>query len=130
MHPRRYYPLEVQINPLQQTRVVDIQSGYGSQDICCTLSVRNLQTECPSDYEALSYAWGKWEDYGTIPLNVIPNFPVTRNLANALQRLRHRERPRRMSIDQLCIQQECDCQPGGHTCEKKQQSKNIGQIFS
>ncbi|KAJ5713207.1 uncharacterized protein N7483_010388 [Penicillium malachiteum] len=128
--PSTDYPFEIQINPLKQTRVVDIQPGYGSQEIRCTLSVKNLQTECPSDYEALSYVWGKWEDCATISLNGIPDFPVTRNLENALQRLRHRERTRRMWIDQLCIQQECDCQNGGHTCEKKQQIKNIGQIFS
>ncbi|KAJ5719351.1 hypothetical protein N7493_007806 [Penicillium malachiteum] len=82
--PETDYPLEVQINTLQQMRVVDIQPGYGSQEIRCTLSAKNLQTEHPSDYEALSYVWGEWEDYCTISLNGVPNFPVTRNLANAL----------------------------------------------
>ncbi|KAJ5766153.1 uncharacterized protein N7511_003769 [Penicillium nucicola] len=57
-------------------------------------------------------------------------FPVTRNLHNALRRLRLGNRPRRMWIDQICIRQQCNCGDDGHTCEKKQQIRKIGHVFS
>lgn len=58
-------------------------------------------------YEALSYAWGDPTD--TAPIYVgegmTATLPVTRNCLNALKALRQSDRPRRMWIDAICINQ-------------------------
>lgn len=58
-------------------------------------------------YEALSYAWGDPTD--TAPIYVgdgsTASLPVTRNCLNALKALRQKDRPRRMWIDAICINQ-------------------------
>lgn len=53
---------------------------------------------------ALSYVWGSQRDKVDIELNGT-RFAITRNLHGALKRLRHRQRPRMLWVDALCINQ-------------------------
>ncbi|KAJ5252788.1 hypothetical protein N7489_003198 [Penicillium chrysogenum] len=121
--PPSPYPTEVQIDPDNEKRVIDIQPGSGKEKIRCHVSPQSLTSHPSGDYEALSYVWGDWENHGTISLNGIPDFPVTRNLLRALRRVRTRDRPRRVWIDQISINQQ-------EKAERKRQVKQIGRIFS
>lgn len=121
--PPSPYPTEVQIDPDHEKRVIDIQPASGKEEIRCHVSPQSLTSHPSGDYEALSYVWGDWENHGTISLNGIPDFPVTRNLLRALRRVRTRDRPRRVWIDQISINQQ-------EKAERKRQVKQIGRIFS
>jgi hypothetical protein len=55
--------------------------------------------DCQPEFEALSYTWGRSPERTHITLNTIPGFPITLNLAAALRRLRLRDRPRQLWID-------------------------------
>ena len=132
VRPPSGYPVDVRIYPEgekqlypegEKKRVVDIQPGYGDQEIRCHVSAQPVNLNSPPDYEALSYVWGDWVSYRTICLNGIPNFPVTQNLWKALRRLRRGNQPRRLWIDQICIDQQCGV-------ERKRQIKQIRNIFS
>ena len=79
-------------------------------------------------YEALSYTWGDTESSETIEVyelaDVEPtkrSIPIMQNLYQALQRLRT-EKPRRLWIDAICINQE-DLQEKGH------QVARMGQTY-
>ena len=66
----------------------------------------------PPEYEALSYAWGSAED----KLDIICNghvVRVTRNLCNALQKMRLPNRSRLVWADAVCINQD-DIVERGH----------------
>lgn len=67
------------------------------------LEVVDLQGEHVS-YEAISYVWGDPTD--TVPITVNGHsYKVTVNLHDALRRLRHTARARRLWIDAICINQ-------------------------
>ncbi len=59
--------------------------------------------DCP-DYEALSYCWGGQEPNFPIPCNN-HRLLITRNVANALRYLRHKDKKRILWIDAICINQ-------------------------
>lgn len=95
---------QVKLAPFDEIRLVDIQPGNLQDEIHCNTSAHSL--ESPPEYEALSYVWGDPEKpKPVIHLNGITNFPITANLFRALRQLRYEDRPRRMWIDQLCINQ-------------------------
>ena len=74
-------------------------------------------------HEALSYTWGSQQESRTITLNGRPGFPVTRNLYNALRRLRKKSTSRRLWIDAICINQR-------DSLEKSRQINLMGRIYS
>ncbi|KAJ5578109.1 uncharacterized protein N7459_007073 [Penicillium hispanicum] len=120
--PPSLYPTEVYIDPDRQTRVLSLQPGSGEDELRCQLFVQDLETDSQADYDALSYVWGDWWQKGAIRANGIAGFPVTLNLFRALRRLRDKERPVLLWIDQVSInQQDKD--------ERKRQVKQIGPIF-
>ncbi|CZT41638.1 related to heterokaryon incompatibility protein [Rhynchosporium secalis] len=62
------------------------------------------------NYEALSYAWGSTEYLQNIrvgnTVSDITTLEITRGLAQALPYLRHRNEPRTLWIDAICVNQQ------------------------
>ena len=73
-----------------------------SQQIKCDLETCSLDEQL--DYEALSYVWGDQGSETEILLNG-QVFRVRKNLAFALEDLRLADRPRRLWIDAICVNQ-------------------------
>ena len=140
-HPDCPYPHSVPIDPKRQIRVLDLLPGSGADRICCELLKHdldldtNVKANVGSDYDALSYVWGKyiwkpkkefvWKDlssYKKVRLNGAVDFPVTCNLWRALHNLRKLSGRYRLWVDQLCIDQQ-------NKDEKLQQVQHIGRIF-
>lgn len=105
--------------PLEKSnhiRILTVRQGYPGDSIECTLMPRPLTTpdfEPPNDqvsrYEALSYHWGSGEASFKIKIYTegFPGtFRVRPNLHAALNQLRLPDRPRRLWIDAICINQD------------------------
>jgi hypothetical protein len=113
----------------RQIRCVDLHSGSYDEPVVCSLVYTTLDPEASEQtaYEALSYCWGSVDDTvgihvrspgmqlnaylhstgpeyaGTVPS--VGNFQVTRNLETALRALRLPDKPRRLWVDAICINQ-------------------------
>lgn len=94
-------------------RVLTVRQGGPGDSIECTLTTRPLAVPEISDpvlpYEALSYHWGRGEASFKIKIYTegFPgSFPVGPNLHAALNQLRLPDRPRRLWIDAICINQD------------------------
>lgn len=80
-------------------------------------------------FNALSYTWGSWDDSTSITIVNFDSgeevdFPVTRNLFNALRRIRREEEDViRLWVDQICINQR-------NEEEKAWQVRAMGNIYS
>ncbi|PIA97229.1 Heterokaryon incompatibility protein 6, OR allele [Cercospora beticola] len=80
-------------------------------------------------FNALSYTWGSWDDSTSITIvnsesGEEVEFPVTRNLFNALRRIRReQEDVIRLWVDQICINQRDEE-------EKAWQVRAMGNIYS
>ncbi|KAH7166382.1 heterokaryon incompatibility protein-domain-containing protein [Dactylonectria macrodidyma] len=72
-------------------------------------------------YEALSYVWGDLGDSTTILVDD-RTIKVTKSLDAALRRLRHRDKPRILWVDYICINQ-------GDVLERNQQVAKMGSIY-
>ena len=102
------------LNPVSQVRLLSITKS-SSTEIVCSLEDASLEED--STYEALSYTWGDPSDTSSIKLND-RSFPVTKNLAVALQHLREEEKPVKVWIDAICINQ----------TDIKERSIQVGQM--
>ncbi|KAK5126821.1 hypothetical protein LTR85_009755 [Meristemomyces frigidus] len=149
--PIRHYP-DVSINANEQIRILSLLPGRFDEELCCELSVLSLPAKPPrtprknlldmayeagtsllgklimnmpsfsTEYEALSYAWGTYDNHAWIRLNGEPQFPVTRNLWLALRRLRSPRQKRRLWVDQICInQRDLD--------ERREQVRIMGRVY-
>lgn len=99
-HSNIYTPLDPERSHI---RLVTIHpKDQVSRQIKCDLETYPLDEQL--DYEALSYVWGDPGSETEILLNG-QVFPVRRNLAFALTDLRLADRPRRLWIDAICINQ-------------------------
>ncbi|KAL5325717.1 hypothetical protein ACEPPN_006847 [Leptodophora sp. 'Broadleaf-Isolate-01'] len=96
-----YRPLPKQDANRREIRLITVHEGDGTE-IRCSLDTVPLD-EAPS-YEALSYVWGDPKITQQIIIDGKP-FQVTTNLARALRHLRAREKPRRLWVDAICIDQ-------------------------
>lgn len=74
------------------------------RDLTCNLSEGEDIEKCAGRYEALSYTWGDPSDLVMIHCGRQWHF-VGRNLYQALEKLRHRDRRRVVWVDALCINQ-------------------------
>ncbi|KAK8194552.1 heterokaryon incompatibility protein-domain-containing protein [Phyllosticta capitalensis] len=106
------------LNPaLQEIRVLEIEPGRFDDPICGrfdTISLVGVSRQNSSDFCALSYCWGEAQDPSRIMLKAndvdgngpatIP-FDVSRNVEQAVRRLRGTTRPLRTWIDAICINQ-------------------------
>ncbi|TPX18942.1 uncharacterized protein E0L32_011335 [Thyridium curvatum] len=127
---------------LDWIRLIDLQPGSEDDPIVCALSMQPLQ-ELPADeYEAVSYVWGEnlhketitcnwripvitadWQIAFAAPKTITNNFSVTSNVLGLLKGLRYTDRPRRLWIDQICIDQEDEA-------EKAEQIKIMTDIYA
>lgn len=98
--PYHYHKL----SDADEIRLVTIKPGKWTDPISCELTCHSLDVDDITEYSTLSYAWGS----PRVTENIIlegRTWPVTVNLANALLFLRDHEKPVKMWIDALCIDQ-------------------------
>ncbi|KAL8743657.1 MAG: hypothetical protein Q9190_004015 [Brigantiaea leucoxantha] len=86
-------------------RILTLEPGHVGESISGHFDVVDARNAPQSQYEALSYAWGSSEKDSHI-LCQDQKLPITSNLHVALTRLRSTSRPRRLWIDQICINQD------------------------
>lgn len=108
-----------QHRPLQNNssvRLVTLQPAASGEPLNCHIA--EAQSLENVSYEALSYAWGNDESGESVHIceasdeeQVFRTFPITRNLCEALQRLRS-DAPRTLWIDALCINQKDSTEKG------------------
>ncbi|RPB02989.1 HET-domain-containing protein [Choiromyces venosus 120613-1] len=104
-HQHRYRWLRY--NPLTQPdsiRLVELQPGAPEDELRVEIQHTRL-SEAP-EYETLSYEWAGNRKEATVRCGRGEEIPVPLNLRAALKRLRDRERPRRIWIDAICINQD------------------------
>jgi len=97
----------LQYNPLTQPdsiRLVELQPGDPEDELRVEIQHARL-SEAP-EYETLSYEWAGNHKEATVRCGRGEEIPVTLNLRAALKRLRDMERPRRVWIDAICINQD------------------------
>lgn len=114
-------------------RVITVRQGFPGDTIECYLTTSPLTTpksSLPTDqvlpYEALSYHWGSEEASFKIKIYTegFPGvFSVRPNLHAALNQLRLPDRPRRLWIDAICINQ-------GDNDEKNAQVSLMADVYS
>ncbi|KAF2435578.1 hypothetical protein EJ08DRAFT_604586 [Tothia fuscella] len=83
-------------------RVLELSPGRLDEELKYTLSIEDW-TQSPA-YEAMSYAWGD----AKVKLSTScddQSLEITRNLYEALLRLRYEDKPRRLWADAICINQ-------------------------
>ncbi|KAK1463364.1 hypothetical protein CMEL01_13433 [Colletotrichum melonis] len=91
-----------------KTRLLDLIGGSYHDPIRIELHIANL-LDWP-EYEALSYTWADENgDSSKCERAYIGErwdiLPITKNCSNALRRLRYQNRPRRLWVDAICINQ-------------------------
>ncbi|KAJ3534288.1 hypothetical protein NM208_g7604 [Fusarium decemcellulare] len=109
--PYIYTPLP----PSAQTRVIILEPASDPSDpLHCDIEEIQLQGEFTGQgYEALSYTWGE-PNLGEV-LTVGHEkeiLHITANLRDALRRLRLLDKPRRLWVDAVCINQEDESEKG------------------
>jgi Heterokaryon incompatibility protein (HET) len=100
--PRSHYTPLPGAGP--QTRILTLFPGTYLNRISCVLEIVNI-TQCTTPYEAVSYVWG----HEMAPMPIIcgdGELTITANLNRALSHLRLPDKPRRLWVDALCIDQE------------------------
>jgi hypothetical protein len=110
-------PLEATRKEIRRLVLQPLSAGTTIQ---CSTETISLFDE--PEYEALSYVWGDASTQKRIIFNGIP-FPVTENLAIALHHLQLVDKPRRLWVDALCINQ-------SDTKERNEQVVLMGEIYA
>jgi hypothetical protein len=109
-------------------RIATLSPGEQDDALHVTLKVQCLE-EQDLDYEAISYCWSQGigdniEDTWDFEMKCGEDtIKVPRNLGRALRRLRYRNRPRRLWMDSVCIDQQ-------NIKEKSSQVALMGEIFA
>jgi hypothetical protein len=88
-------------------RILTLEPGNQDDQIYCSLNIAHFFSPNLSgmpSYEALSYVWGEQRITELIECSG-KQTSVTTSLASALRVLRHSSEPRRLWVDQLCIDQ-------------------------
>jgi hypothetical protein len=88
-----------------QIRLLHLLAGEDDAKLCCTFSVASLDDD--PEYEAASYAWGNWDDPGSIEVGTTKAVvSITKNLQSVLRNVRFQDRSRTLGVDALCINQQ------------------------
>lgn len=100
-----YSPIDKEASEI---RLMTLLPGTFGSKICLTIDSAVLSENLVPEFEALSYAWGSAKRNANI--HVVESggesaLAVTRNLAEALQYLRYKDRPRVLWIDAICVDQ-------------------------
>jgi len=112
----QYRPLD---NTRREIRLLLLPPGDIFSYSC---SLTHVSMDDDPEYEALSYVWGSEANPKIISLNG-GHMSITRNLAEALDHLSISDRPRKLWVDALCINQK-DCS------EKSQQIQKMKDIYA
>lgn len=94
----------------------------GGLDDTIEISLRHADFDDNVNYQALSYVWGDKSITRRISLHG-QQFDIRINLFLALRRLRHKDAPRLLWIDSICINQKNDL-------ERQQQISRMRDIYS
>lgn len=121
-----YFPVDE-----NETRIAVLQPGQFIDDIHVSLQNQSLN---PADqgeiepYEALSYCWGTGAAQETV---LVDNSPLkaTLNLVNALRYLRYPDRPRKLWIDSISINQEDIPERSRHVLRMNKIYKQASQVL-
>lgn len=114
------YPAAKLDQERRQIRLVTILPGSFEGPIACELSTTHVD-DLP-EYNSLSYVWGQRAEPRQIRLNG-RTFDVTRNVEEALRRLRHPTESLVFWIDMICIDQ-------SSSEERTHQVNLMGLIYS
>ncbi len=95
-------------------RLLEVQPGNGKDRILCQLKIHAIWCDTPQ-YEALSYAWGDVTDRIDITCDGKVVW-ITRNLFDALHRIRQPRHPRFIWADAICIDQQNMVERGRQVC--------------
>ncbi|KAI3545866.1 hypothetical protein CSPX01_04790 [Colletotrichum filicis] len=92
----------------RKTRLIDLIGGSYHDPIRIELHIADLAVK--PEYEALSYTWADENGDSSKCERVYIGkrwdiLPITKNCSNALRRLRYQNRPRRLWVDAICINQ-------------------------
>ena len=113
----KYEPL---IHSTGYIRIAVLERGVGNAPIHFRLT--NVPLDQSTDYEALSYEWGRRINHDQ-PIYVNGNpYLIRKNLYDALIRIRRSEWGRPLWIDALCIDQ-------NNISERNEQVKLMGRIY-
>ena len=120
MEPFQYQPLP----DGNHFRVLALEPGNADSPLSCKLEVVSVQDARQSEYEALSYAWGR-SDEALRPFISCHDkcLRLTSNLQSALRHIRSEKEVTTLWVDQICINQE-DLE------ERSQQVYLISSIYS
>ncbi|KAK3072331.1 hypothetical protein LTR53_007024 [Teratosphaeriaceae sp. CCFEE 6253] len=114
-----------------QTRLVTLQPGKYGSPLTADLDLADLIHDSGvvlhvrqelGAYEALSYCWGESAYIRLVTINGVP-YPITLNLYQALQHLRHETEAQYLWVDAMCINQH-------DTKERSLQVGNMVRIYS
>lgn len=89
---------------LKEIRLVELLPASFEEPLRCTLTSNVSLSSLHMNYSTLSYVVGDVSQCGSIRLNN-SQFRVTKNLEGALRYIRERDRPVRLWVDQICINQ-------------------------
>jgi hypothetical protein len=123
-HPNLRWFAELQPEPGTSKpwiRILRLKAGAFEDPIHGHLEVEELDAADP--FDALSYCCGPDILSCSITINNIPEFRITENLWNALQRIRKTGGDRRLWVDAICINQE-------DVREKSSQIRNMHAVYS
>jgi hypothetical protein len=123
-HPNLRWFAELQPEPGTSKpwiRILRLKAGAFEDPIHGHLKVEELDTVDP--FDALSYCCGPDILSCSITINNTPEFRITENLWNALQRIRKTGGDRRLWVDAICINQE-------DVTEKSSQIRNMHAVYS
>ena len=104
----------------KEIRRVILQPTNLGLSITCSLDKVSLADK--PEYEALSYVWGNSTTRQDIMVDNLP-FSATQNLAVALQHLQLPDKPRKLWIDAICINQ-------SNVEERNAQVQMMGEIYA
>ncbi|KAL8888776.1 MAG: hypothetical protein Q9215_003839 [Flavoplaca cf. flavocitrina] len=114
----------------RDVRIVTIQSGEFNDPIACDLETVRLEDSSgtSSITQALSYVWGNPEIRLPIKLGK-RSVSITVNLESALRHLRYEDRPRRMWIDALSINQADNIEKGHQVALMRQIYRGSAEVI-
>jgi len=102
-------------------RILRLEPGAFGDPLHGRLTVEEL--DATETFDALSYSCGPPILSCTITVNGTPGFCITRNLCNALQRVRKTDSYRRIWVDAVCIDQDDEK-------EKSSQVRHMHDVYS
>jgi hypothetical protein len=114
------YPYKSLHRERRTIRLLSILPGSRGSPIICLLTYAYLNSG--TQYEALSYTWASKEPARRIQLDG-RLFSVSGNLWLALERFRRPDTPRKIWVDQICINQSDEM-------EKSYQVRQMGAVYS